>query len=61
MTDAERIKALEARVAELERRLIGGAAAGAAIAAGTVYSIPDSCYFENGKALYGGRGDGGQG
>lgn len=58
MTDAERIKELEARVAELEGRLIGGAAAGAA---GTVYSIPDSCYFENGKALYGGRGGGGQG
>ena len=60
MTDAEHIKELEARVAELERRLIGGAAAGAAVAAGTVYSIPDSCYFDNGMPMSGGRGGGGQ-
>ena len=62
MTDVERIKELEARVAELERRLIGATGGyGPPIGSRTVYSIPDSCYFDNGKAMFGGRGGGGQG
>ena len=48
---AARIKELEARVAELERRLSGGAGG----------YPPSGAYFENGKAMFGGRGGGGQG
>lgn len=63
MTDAERIKELEARVAELERRLSGGAG-GTPPPTGPAYDprpITAYFYFDNGRAMYGGRGGGGQG
>ena len=46
-----RVKELESRVAELERRW-GGAAGG---------NWPSGVYFENGRAVFGGQGGGGQG
>lgn len=59
MTEAERIKELEAKVMELEQRLSGGAGGTPpSTVSGTVYSIPDGWYFENGKAIYIGRGGG---
>ena len=59
---AERIKALEARVAELERRLSGGGVPTAPTPIGQGHSLrPIGAYFDNGKAMFGSRGGGGQG
>jgi hypothetical protein len=56
-----RIKELEARVAELERRLSGGAG-GTPPPTGPAYDPrPIATCFDNGRAMYGGRGGGGQG
>ena len=58
---AERIKELEARVAELERRLSGGAG-GTPPPTGPAYDPRlIGAYFDYARAMYGGRGGGGQG
>ncbi|MFN8994104.1 MAG: hypothetical protein ACK5X3_10660 [Pseudomonadota bacterium] len=62
MTEADRIKELEARVAELERRLSGVPAAPPPPPTGPAYDPrPIGAYFDNGRPMYGGRGGGGQG
>ena len=55
---AERIKVLEERVAELERRLTGGVGGEPG---GPNDGSRSGHYFDNGKAMFGGRGGGGQG
>ena len=59
---AERIKELEARVAELERRLSGVPVAPPPPPTGPAYDPRlIGAYFDYARAMYGGRGGGGQG
>lgn len=62
MTEAERIKELEARVAELERRLSGGAGGvPPTAAAGNLTTAVQIIRWPDGVPMSGGRGGGGQG